>query len=277
VLKGTAHVSPERILLRGFSVAGVETSIEIPSLKLMLDMGRCSRTAVNHEFVVVSHGHLDHVGALAQHASRRAMMKMSIPTYLVPAVIAADVEHLFEAAGALDGHPIPRRVAALEPGQSFALPAGRWIRPFPTFHRVASQGYTVWERRHRLRAEFEGTNGAALADLKRRGIQVDEPHDVALLSFTGDTRVEVLERVPELQQTETLIMETSFLDARISVDDARTMGHTHLEEVLERRALLPHRDVVFCHVSARYAPAEIEGIVKARLPEDLRLLVRLLV
>ncbi len=270
-------MSNDRIPIRGFSIAGVETSIEVPSLKLVLDMGRCSRTAVNQEFVVVSHGHLDHVGALAQHASRRAMMKMSVPTYLVPPVIAADVERLFDAAGTLDGHPIPRKIVAVEPGQTFALPGGRWIRPFTTFHRVASQGYSVWERRHRLRAEFEGTPGAELGNLKRRGVKVDDPYDVALMSFTGDTRVDVLERVPELQQTETLIMETSFLDARISVDDARAMGHTHLDEVMERRALLPRRDVVFSHVSARYVYAEIERIVSARLPDDLRGLVRMLV
>ena len=270
-------MSNERIVLAGFSVAGVETAIEVPSLKLVLDMGRCSRTAVNQPFVLVSHGHLDHAGALTQHASRRSMMKMPEPTYLVPGAIAGEVERLFDAAGTLDGQPIPRRVVAIEPGQTFALPGGRWLRPFPTFHRVASQGYTVWERRHRLRAEFQGTAGAALADLKRRGVEVDEPHDVALLSFTGDTRVEVLESVPELQQTETLVMETSFLDGRVSVEDARAMGHIHLDEVLDRRALLPRRDIVFCHVSARYGQADIERIVAARLPDELRELVRVLV
>jgi hypothetical protein len=44
--------------LVGCSVAGFETSIEVPSFGLVLDMGRCSRTAVNHQHVLVSHGHL---------------------------------------------------------------------------------------------------------------------------------------------------------------------------------------------------------------------------
>jgi ribonuclease Z len=270
-------VSGDVIPIFGFSVAGVETSIEIPSLKLVLDMGRCSRTAVNQPLVMLSHGHLDHIGALTQHASRRAMMKMTVPTYLVPLAIVAEVERLFDAAGTLDGHPIARQVVGIEPGQPYALSGGRWIRPFETLHRVPSQGYTLWEHRHRLRAEFQGTPGAELAALKRRGVEVDETHDVPVLSFTGDTRVEVLERVPELQQTETLILETTFLDGRVSVEDARAMGHIHLDEVLDRRAWLPRRDVVFSHVSARYGQADIDRILTTQLPDELRGVVRTLV
>ena len=262
--------------LAGFSVAGVETSIEVPDLGLVLDMGRCSRTAVNQQLVVVSHGHLDHAGALASHAARRAMMKMAEATYLVPKTIAPDIERLFNAAGDLDGHPIPRKVVALEPGQDFALSSKRWIRPFATLHRVPSQGYTVWERRHRLRAECEGQPGAELAQLRARGVEIDAPHDVALLSFTGDTRVEVLERVDELRHGETLILETSFLDDRVSVEDARAMGHIHLDEVLERTELLPPGEVVFCHFSARYGPGDVRKILAQRLPDRLKKVVRAL-
>jgi hypothetical protein len=81
-----------RISLLGFSTAGIETAIEVPSLGLVLDLGRCSRTAVNQPLVLVSHRHLDHVGAVVQHAARRAMMNMGESVYVVPASIAADVE-----------------------------------------------------------------------------------------------------------------------------------------------------------------------------------------
>ena len=48
--------------LDGVSVAGIETCIEVPSLRVVLDMGRCTRAAVQHPVVLVSHGHLDHMG-----------------------------------------------------------------------------------------------------------------------------------------------------------------------------------------------------------------------
>jgi ribonuclease Z len=254
----------------GLSVAGVETCIEVPSLRLVLDMGRCTRSAVHHPLVLLSHGHLDHMGAVAQHAARRAMMHMGESTYLAPAAVASDLQELFNAAGRLDGQVIPRRVVALTPGEEFKIAKQRWVRPFETYHRVPSQGYTIWERRHRLRAEFQGLPGARLAELRRGGVSIEEAQDVALLSFTGDTRIEVIERTPELQHTETLLMETTFLDDRVSVEDARSTGHIHLDEVLQRAQLLPRTQVVMSHFSARYTDREVRRIVAQRLPDELR-------
>jgi ribonuclease Z len=254
----------------GTSVAGIETCIEVPSLRLVLDMGRCTRSAVQQPLVLLSHGHLDHMGAVAQHAARRAMLHMGESTYVVPAAVARDVEELFNAAGRLDGQLIPRRVVPLAPGEEFAIAKNRWIRPFQTYHRVPSQGYTVWERRHRLRSEFHGLRGTELGELRKKGVNIEEPQDAALLSFTGDTRIEVLERNPELQCTETLLMETTFLDERVSVEDARSTGHIHLDEVLQRAELLPRGEVVMSHFSARYTSEEVRRIVAERLSEQLR-------
>ncbi|HVJ20916.1 MAG TPA: MBL fold metallo-hydrolase [Polyangiaceae bacterium] len=262
--------------LAGISVAGVETCIEVPSLKLLLDLGRCSTSAVNQRVVLISHGHLDHLGAITQHAARRALLGMAEGVYVVPHAIGPRVEALFEAAGALDGQSIPRQVVPLAPGESYSLGRNRTVRPFETFHRVPSQGYTVWEQRTRLREEFRGLPGSKLGELRRAGATLDDSHEVALLSFTGDTRVDVLERSAELQQTETLVIEASFLDQRVSVPDAREMGHVHLEELIERAALLPRSDVVLSHFSARYQDAEIEDIVRRRLPDELKGVVRLL-
>jgi len=262
--------------LEGFSVAGMETCIEVPSLRLLLDLGRCARSAVNQPLVLLSHGHIDHIGGVVAHAARRAMMNMGESVYIVPASIAEQLEALFNAAGALDGQIIPRRVVPLFPGEEFALDKNRSVRPFQTFHRVPSQGYTVWERRHRLRAEFRGASGPQLAALRRQQVALDETFDVPLLSFTGDTRVEVLEQNEELQRTETLVIEASFLDARVSVADARAMGHIHLEELLERASLLPKTEVVLTHFSARYAEDEVRRIVHERIPDALRPSLRVL-
>lgn len=263
--------------LEGFSIAGVETCIEVPSLKLVLDLGRCGRTAVNHPLALVSHGHIDHMGAVAHHAARRAMMKMSEGVYVVPRTVASAVETLFAAAGALDGQTIPRKVVALEPGERFALGKGRFVEPFATFHRVPSQGYTVWETRRRLREEHRGVAPEVIAQRKRAGVAVEESVDVPLLSFTGDTRVEVLEaNASTLRANDTLVVECTFLDERVTVDEARAMGHIHLDELIARRELLTARDVVLTHFSARYSEDDVRRILDERLPVDLRDRVRVL-
>lgn len=266
----------ERVELSGVSVAGVETCIEVPALRLLLDLGRCSRSAVSQPVVLISHGHLDHIGAIAQHAARRALLGMSEGTYVVPAAVAPLVEELFNAAGALDGQAIPRRVVALAPGQEYRLGKGRMLRAFQTFHRVPSQGYTVWETRSRLKPEFRGLPGPRLGELRRQGIELDEMTEVARLSFTGDTRVEVLEHTPELQQTECLVIEASFLNELVPTAEARAMGHIHLDELIDRASLLPTTDVVFSHFSARYRGEDVREILARRLPDALRTVVRAL-
>jgi ribonuclease Z len=266
----------ERVELSGVSVAGVETCIEVPALRLLLDLGRCTRSSVSQPLVLVSHGHLDHIGAIAQHAARRALLGMSEGVYVVPAAVAPRVEELFNAAGALDGQVIPRRVVPLAPGRDYPLGKGRVIRAFETFHRVPSQGYTVWETRSRLRPEFRGLPGPRLGELRRQGVALDETHEVARLSFTGDTRVEVLEHAPELQQTECLVIEASFLNELVPRDEARAMGHIHLDELIERAALLPTTDVVLSHFSARYRADDVRDVLALRLPDALRSIVRTL-
>jgi len=265
-----------RISLLGLSTAGIETAIEVPSLGLVLDLGRCSRTAVNQPVVLVSHGHLDHVGAIVQHAARRAMMNMGESVYVVPASIAADVERMFAAAEALDGGRIPRRVVPLGRGEELDLGKRRRVRAFETFHRVPSQGYTVWERRHRLRPELRNLDGARLGELRRAGQEIDESHDVPLLCFTGDTRAEVLERTPELQQAETLLLEATFLDDRVSLEDARAMGHIHLDELIARPELLAAKDIVLHHFSARYTAVEVSQLCQRRIPDAVSARVRIL-
>lgn len=262
--------------VEGFSIAGVETCIEVPTLKLICDLGRCSRTAVNYPVVLLSHGHLDHMGAIAQHAARRAMMNMSEGVYVVPRSVERQVQAMFNAAGDLDGQVIPRRVVPLEVGESFSLGKRRWVRAFRTFHRVPSQGYTVWEERHRLRAEFRGQSSEALATLRRSGVVIDEGTEVALLSFTGDTTVEVLEQTPELRETETLIVEATFLDDKVAVNEAREMGHIHLDELLARTELLSRHDTILTHFSARYRDDDVRRIIEARLPEAVGERVRIL-
>lgn len=264
-----------RFELSGVSVAGLETCIEVPQLRLLLDLGNCSRSAVNQPTVLLSHGHLDHIGAIAQHAARRSLLGMSEGVYVVPRRVLAHVEALFNAAGDLDGQVIPRRVVPLDPGEEHVLGKGRVVRAFETYHRVPSQGYTIWETRHRLLPEFRELAGQRLGELRRAGARIDETHEVPVLSFTGDTRVEVLES-GHLQRSECLVIEASFLDGLVSVADARRMGHIHLDELVARAELLPKTDVVLSHFSARYTEHDVARILSQKLPDALRERIRIL-
>ena len=48
-----------------------ETCIILPRLKLAFDIGRCPQRSVFQQTVLVSHGHLDHIGGLPFHVASR--------------------------------------------------------------------------------------------------------------------------------------------------------------------------------------------------------------
>src|SRR4051794_10049514 len=51
--------------VRGISVGGVYTSLAVPELGLVLDAGASPRSWGSIDTILLSHGHADHVGALA--------------------------------------------------------------------------------------------------------------------------------------------------------------------------------------------------------------------
>lgn len=252
----------------GFSVAGIETCIEVPNLNLVLDMGRCPRSAVKQRTVLLTHGHVDHCGAIVHHAAYRALAGVSPSRFIMPACLVPDVKRMFTAAERLNGAKIPWDHVPLYPGEEFVLNERQFIRSFETSHRVPSQGYTVWERKKVLLPEFVGRSTEDLAALSQSGVVLSDFANVPVLAYTGDTRVDVLDNVPDLRQAATVIMECSFLDEQVSVKKARERGHIHLDELVSRADQLP-ANLILCHFSARYEDDEVVDVLKKRLPPSV--------
>lgn len=57
--------------LEGVSIGGQETCIIVPRAKVAFDIGRCPQRAAFQQTLLISHGHLDHVGGLPFHVSTR--------------------------------------------------------------------------------------------------------------------------------------------------------------------------------------------------------------
>ena len=64
-----------RYTVRGVSVGGVYTSLQIPELGVLLDIGLAPRSFAGVDQLVVSHGHADHIGALNTLLGIRGLMR----------------------------------------------------------------------------------------------------------------------------------------------------------------------------------------------------------
>ncbi len=257
--------------ISGVSTAGIETSLRVHELGLCFDIGGC---VVQHACVanlLVTHGHADHVGGVIQYLGLRKLMSMPTATIFVSSRIVADLRAMIEAAERIQNGPLDYRLVACEPGVDVPYRGNLVIRPFASVHVVPTLGYTVVERRTKLRDEFRDLPGADIARLRTSGrSDVFRIEEVPLLTFTGDTRPAVIEREPLVRNSRVLLMETSFLDARKSLKAARAGGHIHLDELLQLAHLLENEHIVLTHFSQIYSPAEVVEIMDQRLPLQMR-------
>lgn len=264
------------IAVDAISVGGVETCIQLPGLGLCLDMGVCPRRAVRHPLVLFTHAHIDHMAGVVQHCATRNMQGMTAPTYVMPEPNVDAFRDMLAVWRRLDGSELPCRVVGLPAGDSFDVRPSLRATAHATPHRVVSQGYVLTQRRHKLKAELQGLPGHQLRDLRLAGETITEAVQAPIVAFTGDSRIEIIERVEDFRTARLLIMEVTFLDDRVSVQRTRDKGHIHLDEVIERAHLFENQAILLTHLSARYSPAQGREILDRRLPPSLRERVTLL-
>jgi ribonuclease Z len=255
----------------GISVGGVYTSLAVPELGLLFDAGAPLRSLAAIDTIVLSHGHVDHIGSLPALLGIRGLQgKARLPRVIMPAEIEADLTAALAALSRLQRSPLEIEPIGMRPGDEIALRGDLRIRAVRTFHPVPSLGYVVVRRVAKLRPEFQGMTGPQIGALRHGGTDVTEYKDRLELAYATDTLISALDHSPELYQADTLIMECTFLDERKSLSAARASCHIHLDEVIERAGQFANRHVVMMHFSKLYSPDEISGILDARLPPELR-------
>ncbi len=252
------------------SLGGIETCIQLPELDLAFDIGRCPHDAVKRKRVFLTHTHMDHAGGIVYHAATRDLVKAPVPTWYVPRENVDDLHALLDVWRRLDKSDLPVTLVPCGPGDELELGAGWVARPFRSPHRVACQGYALCKRVTRLRRDLDGLGEAAVRERRLAGESVAETVERVEVVFTGDTLPEVIEREELVRTARLLVIECTFLDGRVPVEKARGSGHVHLDELLARADLLQNEHILLTHFSARYGEADIERILRNRLPASLR-------
>jgi ribonuclease Z len=259
------------IQVAGLSIGGIETCIDLPEYKLAFDIGRCPPAVVARPTLLFTHAHMDHMGGVAYHAATRELFGMAPPTYVVPHENVEAFAELIAAWRKLDRSDLPHRVQALGPGEEFELPNRMLARPFRSPHRVPCQGYALVAKKRKLKPQYRELAQEAIRELRTRiGDEITELVETPEIAFTGDTLVEVVEREEVVRKARVLVMEVTFVDDRISVEECRSKGHVHLFEVAERAELFENEALLFTHFSARYRDDEIVAALDRTLPPKLR-------
>lgn len=257
-----ARVPTRGFELCGFSLGGIETSLWIPEFSLGFDVGRGRQETLKLKHFALTHTHMDHAGGLPYILALKGLFRVDAPKVYVPAQMVEDLEHMLKAWARLQRHAFNVEIVPMEPGQRISLRRNLELEAFRTYHPVPSLGYSVIESVEKLRDAYRDTPGPEIGRLRKSGVPVTHRHERRVFSFTGDTLPEVLDKQPQILESETLVIECTFLDDKKPKEAVRAGGHVHLDDLMARSEVLNVENLVLSHFSQLHPRHEIAELLK---------------
>ena len=238
------------IQLTGYSVAGEETVISIPEMNLCFDIGRCPEHALLMDNLFLSHGHMDHAAGLGYYFSQRNFREMAPGKVFLTERLKDDLEQLLDIWGRIDGQRPPAEIIVVSPGEEYEIRRGLIAKVFETNHCRESVGFTIIDRRHKLKEEYKCLEGPEIAKLRMAGEDITYILDVPLVTYLGDTMAGSFEELDYIKQSKILLVECTFIDPD-HVDRANAGRHYHIEHLAEVLKNYDNDHIVLTHLSRR--------------------------
>lgn len=257
------------LTVEGYSRAAVQTYWRFPELKVGFDFGAQPWDFMGTSTWFVSHAHLDHIAALPVYVARRRMMKMEPPTIYLPESAIEPIEKILKLFTRLDRGRMPCSLLPIKPGDEIELSREHVVTVSATTHTVPSLGFVVWERRRKLRPEYQQLAGHEIRDLRLSGVDVTEERRLPRVAYLGDSTANGLDDCPAMYEAQILITEVTFVAPHHRRDKIRKFGHMHLTDLLERRDRFHNELIIASHFSTRYNGKQIRHWVEAAVPDML--------
>ncbi len=251
----------------GFSVGGEESLVIAPEYNVCFDVGRAPREVISIDNICLSHGHMDHAAGVAYYFSQRTFVDLPPGRVIVHRGLAQPIQKLMDVWSEIEGHPSPGQVYGVEHLEEVELRRGLSVRAFTVNHSAHSLGFSLIERRHKLKPEFVGKTGPQLVELKKQGVQIEETLEVVLLTYTGDTALGRFLELDFVRRSRALLVECTFFD-RDHLERARAGRHIHVDDVPKICAALPEAQILLTHVTRRTDMRSVKQMLEKVLARE---------
>ncbi len=262
-----AHIKIDELDIIGYSVAGEETVVAMPQLDVCFDIGKAPNQIIPINNILLTHGHMDHAAGIAYYLSHRNFCGLPAGTILAPENLLEPIKDIIDAWGRLDGNSVPANLVGVKAGDEYQVKPNLFTRVFPTKHSRGSVGYSVIERRKKLKHEYTGLAGPQIVELKKQGVEIDYPLDIPIVTYLGDTRYVDFSQLPYIVESKILIAECTFYETE-HTGRAEAGRHMHIDEFAELIEKLQNEHIVVTHTTQRTPMQDIRRILKQALSAE---------
>lgn len=263
-----SYIKIEDLEILGYSVAGEESVVGMPQLDVCFDIGKAPDQIIPIRHVLLTHGHMDHAAGIAYYLSHRNFCGMSPGIVLTPPNTVDLIHQILQAWNRLDGNRIPVELVPVRPGDEYSVKPNLFVRVFPTKHVRESVGFSVLERRKKLRPEYDGLSGPEIVALKRKGVTVDAALEIPLVTYLGDTQYVDYSQLDYIANSRILIAECTFFEDE-HAGRADAGRHIHIDEFGPLLGRMNNQYIILTHLTQRTSISEARDMLKKKLPVDI--------
>lgn len=263
-----SYIKIEDLEILGYSVAGEESVVGMPQLDVCFDIGKAPDQVIPIPHVLLTHGHMDHAAGIAYYLSHRNFCGMSPGVVLTPPNTVDYIQQILQAWNRLDGNRIPAKLVPVRPGDEYPIKPNLFVRVFPTKHVRESVGFCVLERRKKLRPEYADLSGQEIVALKKKGVTIDIPLQIPIVSYLGDTQYVDYSQLDYIANSRILIAECTFFEDDHS-GRADAGRHMHIDEFGPMLGRMNNEYVILTHLTQRTSIGQARDMLKKKLPEDI--------
>lgn len=262
-----AQIKIDDLDIIGYSVAGEETVVAMPQLDVCFDIGKAPNQIISINHILLTHGHMDHAAGIAYYLSHRNFSGQSPGTILAPKNLLGPIREIIDAWSRLDGNKVPANLVGVKAGDEYKIKPNLFTRIFPTKHSKGSVGYTVLEKRKKIKSEYARLTGPQIVELKKQGIVIDYPLEIPIVTYLGDTQNVDFSQLKYIVESKILIAECTFYETEHS-GRAEAGRHMHITEFAELIEKLHNEHIVITHTTQRTPMRDIRRILKEALSAE---------
>ncbi len=262
-----AHIKIDELEVIGYSVAGEETVVAMPQLDVCFDIGKAPDQVIPINNILLTHGHMDHAAGIAYYLSHRNFCGLSPGTILAPENLLGPMKEVISAWSRLDGNKLPAKLVGVKAGDEYQIKPNLLARVFPTKHCRGSVGYSVIERRKKLKPEYTQLTGPQIVELKKQGVEIDYPLELPIVTYLGDTQYVDFSQLKYIAQSRILIAECTFYETEHTAR-AQAGKHMFVDEFNKLVEKLQNEHIVITHTTQRTPMREIRRILKEVLSPE---------